>query len=141
MEFGTERTASSGGSWEPYWHVVGRMESGTERKASSGGSWEPYWRVVGRMESGSAICRVRPRDDCRGVRSPGVGPKGFGRLGSPGVGPKGKPGRSSGGRTGVWEESVSRRSPAAWSPRSSAVRKFGWRWEFGPEPGAGEFGS
>ena len=53
MEFGTERTASSGGSWEPYWHVVGRMESGTERKASSGGSWEPYWRVVGRMESGT----------------------------------------------------------------------------------------
>ncbi|KAG1347133.1 putative S-linalool synthase-like [Cocos nucifera] len=42
MEFGTERMASSGGSWEPYWHVVGRMKSGTERKASSGGSWEPY---------------------------------------------------------------------------------------------------
>ncbi|KAG1331511.1 hypothetical protein COCNU_02G014790 [Cocos nucifera] len=53
MKFGTERMASSGGSWEPYWHVVGRMESGTERKASSGGSWEPYWRVVGRMESGT----------------------------------------------------------------------------------------
>ncbi|KAG1362402.1 hypothetical protein COCNU_10G006210 [Cocos nucifera] len=38
-------------------------------------------------------------------------------------------------------ERASGRSPAAWSPRSSAVRKFGWRWEFGPEPGAGEFGS
>ncbi|KAG1347430.1 hypothetical protein COCNU_06G012590 [Cocos nucifera] len=36
MESDTERKTSSGGSWEPYWHVVGRMESGTERKASSG---------------------------------------------------------------------------------------------------------
>ena len=25
--------------------------------------------------------------------------------------------------------------PAAWSPRSSAARKFGLRWEVGPEPG------
>ncbi|EHA8591243.1 hypothetical protein COCNU_scaffold038507G000010 [Cocos nucifera] len=53
MESGTERKASSGGSWEPYWRGMGRMESGTERKASSGGSWEPYWRAVGRMESGT----------------------------------------------------------------------------------------
>ncbi|KAG1331592.1 hypothetical protein COCNU_02G015600 [Cocos nucifera] len=53
MEFGTERMASSGGSWEPYWHVVGRMESGTERKASFGGSWKPYWRVIGCMEFGT----------------------------------------------------------------------------------------
>ncbi|KAG1354913.1 hypothetical protein COCNU_07G010250 [Cocos nucifera] len=36
MESGMERKASSGGSWEPYWRVVGRMESGMERKASFG---------------------------------------------------------------------------------------------------------
>ncbi|KAG1346963.1 hypothetical protein COCNU_06G007920 [Cocos nucifera] len=68
MEFGTKRMASSGGSWEPYWHIVGRMESGTERKASSGGSWEPYWQVAGCMESGteskasSGLATVRPEE-------------------------------------------------------------------------------
>ncbi|KAG1360547.1 hypothetical protein COCNU_09G000100 [Cocos nucifera] len=131
MEFGTERTASSDGSWEPYWHVMGRMESGTERKASSGGSWEPYWQVVGRMESGTerkaSSDLVAGDSSSRGVRTCNR------------VRLKEKPGRSLDGRTGVCEKSVSRRSPAAWSPRSSTARKFDWRWEFGPKPGRWEF--
>ncbi|KAG1360546.1 hypothetical protein COCNU_09G000090 [Cocos nucifera] len=132
MEFGTERTASFGGSWEPYWHVMGRMESGTERKASSDGSWEPYWRVVGRMETGTerkaSFGLVAGDSSSRGVRTCNR------------VWLKGKPERSSDGRMGIWEESVSRRSPAAWSPRSSAARKFGWWWEFSSKPGRWEFG-
>ena len=57
MEFGTERKASSGRSWEPYRRVVGRMESGMERKASSG-------LAAGDSSSnGVRTCsRVRPRE-------------------------------------------------------------------------------